>query len=97
MSYLSTPFEPFFNRNCLCKHCEVDSLELFAKEGKINRELDFYLSRVEPEARDKFRQTLLRREEVNTVKLYRFFHTLIGEEILTQVAIAMANKGLERL
>ncbi|MGK7916513.1 MAG: alpha/beta hydrolase [Prochloraceae cyanobacterium] len=41
---------------------EVDSLELFAKEGKINRELDFYLSRVEPEARDKFRQALLRRE-----------------------------------
>ena len=64
---------------------EVESLELFAKEGKINRQLDFYLSRVKPEAREKFRQALLQREEVNPVQLYRFFRTPIGEQILIQV------------
>ncbi|MGK7918315.1 MAG: alpha/beta hydrolase [Prochloraceae cyanobacterium] len=64
---------------------EVDSLELFAKEGKINRQLDFYLSRVKPEARDKFRQALLKQHDVNPVRLYRFVRTPIGEKILTQV------------
>ena len=64
---------------------EVESLELFAKEGKINRQLDFYLSRVKPEAREKFRQALLKREDVNPVQLYRFFRTPIGEQILIQV------------
>ena len=64
---------------------EVDSLELFAKEGKINRELDFYLRRVEPEAQAKFRKLLSKRYEVNPVQLYRFLRTPVGEEILTQV------------
>ncbi|MGK7916512.1 MAG: alpha/beta hydrolase [Prochloraceae cyanobacterium] len=64
---------------------DIESLELFAKEGKINRQLDFYLSRVEPEAREKFRKALLRREDVNPVELYRFFRTPIGEKILIQV------------
>ena len=64
---------------------EVDSLELFAKEGKINRELDFYLSRVEPETQAKFRQVLLKRQEIDPVQLYRFLRTPIGEELLTQV------------
>ncbi|MGK7914510.1 MAG: alpha/beta hydrolase [Prochloraceae cyanobacterium] len=64
---------------------EVDSLELFAKEGKINSELDFYLSRVEPEAQAKFRQVLVNRQEVNPVQLYRFFRTPLGEELLNQI------------
>ena len=64
---------------------EVESLELFAKEGKINRQLDFYLRRIKPEARDKLREDLSRRQDVNPVQLYRFLRTPIGEKILTQV------------
>ena len=75
----------YFNYGPLGFSVEVESLELFAKEGKINRQLDFYLSRVEPEARAKFRQALLQREEVNPVQMYRFFRTPMGEELLTKI------------
>ena len=64
---------------------EVDSLELFAKEGKINRQLDFYLRRVDPEFQAKFQELLAKRYEVDPVRLYRFLRTPIGEDLLTRV------------
>ncbi|MGK7917247.1 MAG: alpha/beta hydrolase, partial [Prochloraceae cyanobacterium] len=72
---------------------KIDSLELYAQEGKVNRELDFYLRRVKPEAQDKFRQLLSKRYDVDPVRFYRFLRTPIGEEILTQVGYMINFSG----
>ena len=72
---------------------KIDSLELYAKEGKVNRELDFYLSRVKPEAQAKFRKLLNKSYDVNPVIFYRFLRTPIGEEILTQVGYMINFSG----
>jgi len=74
-----------FNYGPLLFEVEVSSLEKFAKEGEINRQLGFYLRRVDEPTREAFRQALIRRQEVNPVELYRFFKTKMGEEMLERI------------
>ncbi len=64
---------------------KVSSLENFAKDGTISKDLEFYLNRVTPEQREEFRKVLLQRADINPVQLSRFFYTQIGAEILTRV------------
>ncbi|NEP00527.1 MAG: alpha/beta hydrolase [Symploca sp. SIO2E9] len=73
----------YFDYGPLALSISVDSLETFAKEGKINKELEFYLKRVSEENQDTFREVLQTKQEVDPVQLYRFFHTPIGEQLLT--------------
>ena len=64
---------------------EVDSLETFAVEGTINRELEPYAKEFDSKTLAEFRQVLIKRQNANPVQLYRFLRTPMGEEILTQV------------
>ncbi|ACK72206.1 protein of unknown function DUF1400 [Gloeothece citriformis PCC 7424] len=64
---------------------EVDSLEIFAKEGTINQDLGFYLQRANPQQKAEFREALLKRVDINPVLISRFFNSQIGEEILTRI------------
>ncbi|MGK7874040.1 MAG: alpha/beta hydrolase [Xenococcaceae cyanobacterium] len=83
----------YFNYGALGLSIGVDSLETFAKEGTINKELDFYLRRVSEEDQAKFREALLKREDINPVQLYRFLSTPMGEEILTQIGNLINIQG----
>jgi predicted dienelactone hydrolase len=62
----------------------VESLETFAKDGTIDKNLKFYLRGTTPEQDAKFREALLKRIDINPVMLSRFFNTEIGEDILTR-------------
>ncbi|NET06908.1 MAG: alpha/beta hydrolase [Symploca sp. SIO2B6] len=73
----------YFDYGPLALSISVDSLETFAKEGKINKELEFYLKRVSEENQATFREVLQTKQEVDPVQLYRFFRTPIGEQLLT--------------
>jgi predicted dienelactone hydrolase len=83
----------YFNFGPLGFSVKVDSLETFAKEGTVTRDLNFYLSRVTPEVRSQFRQALQNPQDVDAVQLYRFFRTSIGEEILTQAGNMINIQG----
>ncbi len=75
---------------------KVSSLETFAKEGKVDKNLQFYfdLGGVKDEAtKAQFRQALLKKVEVNPVSLSRFFNTEIGEDILTRIGNLIAIQG----
>ena len=62
----------------------VESLETFAKDGTIDKNLKFYLRGTTPEQEAKFREALLKRIEINPIMLSRFFNTEIGEDILNR-------------
>lgn len=63
----------------------VSSLETFAKDGTVNKNLEFYLGLpgLSEEEITAFREALNKRAEVDPVLLSRLFNTEIGEEILT--------------
>ncbi len=82
-----------FNYGPLLLEVEISSLEKFAKEGKINRQLEFYIGRVDEETQEAFRLALTRRQEVNPVELYRFFKTPMGEEILDRIGNLVTIPG----
>ena len=71
----------------------VDSLEVFAKEGRINRELDFYLRGMSEEGKAQFRKALLQRYYISSVQLYRFLRTPIGENLLAQIGNLINIQG----
>jgi predicted dienelactone hydrolase len=71
----------------------VESLEAFAKDGTINSNLDFYLRRLSPEQRQKFREALLRRVDANPVLLSRLFNSAMGADILTRVGRGVTIQG----
>jgi predicted dienelactone hydrolase len=83
----------FFKYGPFLFSLSVDSLEIFAKEGKINRELAFYLGRVSENEQAQFRQALLQRADINSVQIYRFFNTLMGEALLTRFGNLIQIQG----
>ena len=55
----------------------VDSIETFAKEGVVNKELDFYFDKVgvKEEQKEKLQQTLSKRYyDINLIMLARFLN-----------------------
>jgi len=83
----------FFKYGPFLFSLSVDSLEIFAKEGTINRELAFYLGRISEEEQAQFREALLQRADVNPVQIHRFFNTLIGEALLTRFGNLIQLQG----
>jgi predicted dienelactone hydrolase len=71
----------------------VESLETFAKDGTINKDLGFYLGLTTAEQQAKFREALLKRADLNPVILSRFFNTEIGEDILTRFGRGITIQG----
>ncbi len=60
----------------------VDSLELYAKEGKIDKELQFYANFVDEQALLLLRQVLQKRIDVDPIILYRLSKSPMIEEVL---------------
>ncbi|WP_267384186.1 alpha/beta hydrolase [Cyanobacterium sp. uoEpiScrs1] len=70
--------------NALNLSVRVKSLEKFAKKGKIDKNLAFYLDIVGTTEEEKvlFREALMTPVEVNPVLLYRFLRTDEGERLI---------------
>ena len=63
----------------------VDSLEVFAKEGKITSEFNFYASRLDPQTLERFRKALQKQFEVSPVTVFRVTKMPMGEQFLRQL------------
>jgi predicted dienelactone hydrolase len=74
---------------------EVESLELFAKDGTVNEDLGQYLKRISPEEQTKFREALNKKIEMDGVKVSRFFNTEMGEQILLRLGKGITLEGGE--
>lgn len=72
---------------------EVDSLETFAKDGRINKDLEFYLDRVTPKKQEEFREILLKETNLDPVLVSRFFNSAMGQKILTSVGKGVTIQG----
>jgi predicted dienelactone hydrolase len=83
----------YFNYGPLGFSVSISSLEQFAKDGTVNKELAFYLERVTPQQREQFRQALLERSNLDPVQLYRFFKTPMGEDILEGIGDLIQIQG----
>jgi len=72
----------YFNYASLGFSVSVNSLVIFAEEGKINKELGFYLQGLTAEQQEQLRTVLTQTYDLNPVQVYRFFRTPTGEEML---------------
>ena len=63
----------------------VDSLEVYAAEGRITQEFDFYAKRFDDKTLTRVRQLLQRKFEVNPTVLYKLTNSAIGERFLRQM------------
>ena len=73
----------------------IDSLELFANEGVINKELAYYmnLAGVNDEEKQAFRGALLKKADLNPVEVSRFFNSPMGQELLQRVGHLFSIQG----
>jgi predicted dienelactone hydrolase len=90
----------YFTYTPLKLSLRVESLELFAKEGKVNKDLGFYLDLggVSAEDRATLREVLTKRAELkDPLYVPRFFNSPTGEALLEQlgkfIAIPWNNNG----
>lgn len=60
----------------------IDSLETFAEEGEIRKDLAFYTNRFDESAVQQLRQLLQRRFNISHVTLYRITHMPMAEALL---------------
>lgn len=67
----------------------VDSLEVFAEEGKITKEFNFYAKRIDDKTLDRLRQLLQRKFEFDTTAIYKQTNAPIGERFLRQMGKAI--------
>lgn len=66
-------------------HLSVDSLEVFANEGKITKEFYFYAKRFDPETLAQLRELLQQQFEISPITIYRLTNTPLGERFLRQM------------
>ncbi|WP_186376195.1 alpha/beta hydrolase [Hyella patelloides] len=60
----------------------VDSLETYAKTGKIDRHLDTYIQSASPQELAELQQILTYKVDIDRVTVYRFFNSFFGKTIL---------------
>jgi predicted dienelactone hydrolase len=63
----------------------VESLELFAKEGKINSELEFYASRANPQQLAQLRDLLQQRFNITPTLVSQVTYSPIGQQVLQRL------------
>lgn len=71
----------------------VASLELYAKEGKIDQELAFYTRYLNPKQLEQLRQILLTRIDVTPVAIAQFLYSSQGEIILERIGQIVVTKA----
>lgn len=67
----------------------VDSLEVFAREGKITKEFDFYAKRLDDNTLERLRELLQREFELDITAIYKQTNAPIGERFLSQLGEAV--------
>ena len=67
----------------------VDSLEVFATEGKITKEFNFYAKRLDDKTLDRLQSLLQRKFELDTTAIYKQTNAPIGERFLRQIGKAI--------
>ena len=83
-----------FNYGPLGFSLSVDSLELYAKEGKINSELNFYTSRLDERTVKQLRRILRRRINIDPILLYRLSRSPMVTEIIRSLGeVATTHYG----
>ena len=63
----------------------VSDLEKFAKEGKLNKRLEFYLGRLSPTQQTQIRETLSTRYNISHVTAAQFAYSSIGEILVRRL------------
>jgi predicted dienelactone hydrolase len=73
----------------------VNSLEVFAEDGTINKNLGFYLNvtGASEEQIAQFREALTKRAEIDPVLLSRVLNTEIGEDLLNRIGKTLNIQG----
>ncbi|MDJ0647811.1 MAG: alpha/beta hydrolase [Xenococcaceae cyanobacterium MO_188.B19] len=71
-----------FRYNLLEFSLPCQSLEIYAKTGKIDRNLGFYLKFIEDQDAKKLQKILAHPIKIDSVRLYRFLNTSVGQQIL---------------
>ncbi|ELS00850.1 putative dienelactone hydrolase [Xenococcus sp. PCC 7305] len=74
-----------FNYSLLGFEVKVADLELFAKQGQITKNLNFYLKRISPQQRKKLQQFLTQSYEVDPVLVYRYLRTSVGIKLFERI------------
>ena len=74
---------------------EVNSLEEFADEGAINRELDFYFQTagLDDSQKENLREILVSQYPIDGVQLSKFLNTSTGEILLERLGILVSLPG----
>ncbi len=74
---------------------EVDSLEKFAQEGIVDRELEFYLNAagLKDEQKEALRETLSTKYPIDGVRLSTFLNTPTGEMLLEKMGTLISVPG----
>lgn len=67
----------------------VDSLVVFAQEGKITSDLALYAKHFSPEELAKLRSLLNKSFPLNEVEAFEFFNTNFGKEVIKQLSLAI--------
>ncbi len=71
----------------------VDSLEVFAKEGKITRDFNFYAKRLDQKTLAQLRQVLQKRFNVSHVTVSRLTKMAMGEALLKRLGQVIQMEG----
>lgn len=71
----------------------IASLELYAKEGKIDQELSFYAKYLKPKQLEQLRTILLTRVDVTPVAIAQFLYSTQGEIILNRIGEIIQTKA----
>lgn len=69
----------------LRRSISVDSLEIYAKTGKVNDDLDTYVRNATPEQVVQLRRVLLTPIPLSEVEVSQFLYTPIGERLLERI------------
>ena len=85
----------YFVYSPIIESLRIDSLDTFAQEGTVNKNLGFFLSLAgaSEEAKIKFREALNTRAPVDPLLVSRFFNSEIGEAILTRTGNYIEIQG----
>ena len=74
---------------------DVESLEIYAREGRIEGKLKDYAGFLTPEQLEKLKTALLTSAEVSPLAVAQFLYSTQGEKILEQVGEVIQTKALQ--
>lgn len=85
----------YFTYPPLNESLRVESLDTFARDGTVNKDLGFFLNLTgaSEEGKIKFREALITPAKLDPILLSRFLKSQIGEDILTRVGNSIQIQG----